>query len=93
MKNLGLLQPLGVPNLKFDSICMNFIVRLPKTQDNFDSIMVFVDILTQIAHFIPTISTVIAYGVVGLFMREIFKHPRILREIINDRDCKFVSEF
>ena len=93
VKDLGLLQPLGIPNLKFESISMNFIVRLPKIQNNFDSIMVVVNRLIKNTHFIPTVSTVIAYGVAELFMREIFKHHRIPREIISDRDRKFVSEF
>ena len=88
-----MLQPLGVPNLKFKSISMDFIVGLPKSQNNFDSIMVVVDRLTKIAHFIPTVTTVTAYGVAELFMREIFKHHKILREIINDRYRKFISEF
>jgi hypothetical protein len=43
VKNPGLLQPLGVPNLKFESISMDFIVGLPKTQARFDSILVVVD--------------------------------------------------
>ncbi len=93
VKNPGLLQPLRVPNLKFESVSMDFIVGLPKTRSNFDSIMVVVDRLTKIAHFIPTITTVTAYGVAELFMREIFKHHGIPREIISDRDRKFVSEF
>jgi hypothetical protein len=42
VKNPGLLQPLGVPNLKFESISMDFIVGLPKTQAGFDSILVVV---------------------------------------------------
>ena len=37
VKNPGLLQPLSVPNLKFESVSMDFIVGLPKTQSNFDS--------------------------------------------------------
>ena len=93
VKDPGLLQPLGVPNLKFESISMDFIVGLPKTQNNFDSIMVVVDRLTKIAHFIPTVTTVTAYEVAELFMREIFKHHGIPREIISDRDRKFMSEF
>jgi hypothetical protein len=43
VKNPWLLQPLGVPNLKFESISMDFIVGLPKTQAGFDSILVVVD--------------------------------------------------
>ena len=67
-----MLQPLVVPNLKYEPVSMDFIVRLPKTQNNFDSIMVVVDRLIKIAHFIPTVNTVTAYGVAKLFMREIF---------------------
>ena len=93
MKSSRLLQPLGVSNLKFKSIIMDFIVELPKTQSNFDSIMVVVDRLTKIAYFISTVTTVTAYGVAELFIREIFRHHGIPREIISDRDCKFESEF
>ena len=70
MKDLGLLQPLGVPNLKLKSIVMAFIVKLLKTQSKFDSIMVVVDRLTKIAHFKPTITIDTAYGVVKLFLRK-----------------------
>lgn len=83
MKNLGLLQPLDVPNLKFKSITMDFIVGLPKTQSNLYSIIVVVDKLTKIAHFTSTITTTIAYGVIELFIREIFRHHGIPREIIS----------
>ena len=93
VKNPGLLQPLSVPNLKFESVSMDFIVGLPKTRSNFDSIMVVVVRVTKIAHFIPTVTTVTAYRIVELFMREIFRHHGIPREIISDRDRKFVSEF
>jgi hypothetical protein len=72
---------------------MDFIVGLPKTQAGFDSILVVVDWLTKIAHFIPTVATVTASGVAALFMRNIFKFHGMPSEIINDRDCKFVSEF
>jgi hypothetical protein len=93
VKNPGLLQPLGVPNLKFESISMDFIVGLPKTQAGFDNILVVVDRLTKIVHFIPTVSTVTASGVAELFMRNVFKFHGMPSEIISDRDRKFVSEF
>jgi hypothetical protein len=93
VKNLGLLQPLGIPNLKFESISMDFIVGLPKTQAGYDSILVVVDRLTKIAHFIPMVSTVTASGVAELFMRNVLKFHGMPSEIISDRDRKFVSEF
>ena len=71
------LQPLGVPNLKFESISIDFIVGLPRIQSNFDGIMVVVERLTKIARLIPTITIIIAYGVAELFMRDICKHHGI----------------
>ena len=67
VKNPGLLKPLDVPNLKFESISMDFIVRLPKTQTGFDSILVVVDQLTKRALFIPTVTTVTTSGVFFIY--------------------------
>jgi hypothetical protein len=53
MKPVGLLQPLSVPNWKWDDISMDFIVGLPLTAHKFDLIWVNVDRLTKSAHFIP----------------------------------------
>jgi hypothetical protein len=53
MKPEGLLQPLSVPDLKWDDISMDFIVGLPLTAHKFNSIWVIVDRLTKSAHFIP----------------------------------------
>jgi hypothetical protein len=53
LKPTGLLQPLSVPRWKWEEVSMDFIIRLPSTQKNFDSIWVIVDCLTKSAHFIP----------------------------------------
>jgi hypothetical protein len=47
-----LLQPLQIPQWKWDEIGMDFIVGLPHTRDGYDSIWVVVDRLTKAAHFI-----------------------------------------
>jgi hypothetical protein len=39
----GLLQPLQIPQWKWDEIGMDFIVRLPHTRVGYDSIWVVVD--------------------------------------------------
>nr|CAH66331.1 H0813E03.8 [Oryza sativa] len=52
-----LLQPLQVPEWKWDEIGMDFITGLPKTQGGYDSIWVVVDRLTKVARFIPVKTT------------------------------------
>jgi hypothetical protein len=52
MKPGGLLQPLSVPEWKWEDISMDFIVGLPLTAHKFDSIWVNVDRLSKYAHFI-----------------------------------------
>jgi hypothetical protein len=47
------LQPLNVPEWKWENICMNFIVGLLRTSCGHNSIWVIVDRLTKSAHFIP----------------------------------------
>jgi hypothetical protein len=53
MKPGGLLQPLKIPDWKWDDISMDFIVGLSMTACKFDSIWVIVDRFTNLAHFIP----------------------------------------
>jgi hypothetical protein len=53
MKPGGLLQPLSIPEWKWDDISMDFIVGLPTMTRKFDSIWVIVDRLSKSAHFIP----------------------------------------
>ena len=49
----GLLQKIQVPTWKWDDINMDFIVGLPRTQKQHDSILVVVDGLTNSHRFIP----------------------------------------
>jgi hypothetical protein len=49
----GLLQPLSIPGWKWEEISMDFIIALPPTVKNHNSIWVIVDRLTKSAHFIP----------------------------------------
>ena len=48
----GLLQPLPIPDCKWDEIGMDFIIG-PRTRSGNDSIWVVVDRLTKVANFIP----------------------------------------
>ena len=52
-KTAGLLQPLSIPEWKWENIVMDFIVGLPKTLKGYTVIWVVVDRLTKSAHFLP----------------------------------------
>ena len=48
----GLLQPLPIPNWKWEVISLDFIIGLPKNKKQNDSIMVVVDKLSKTTRFI-----------------------------------------
>jgi hypothetical protein len=88
----GLLQPLPIPEQKWESISMDFITGLPKVQGK-DCIYVVVDRLTKFSHFyaIPTEYNVVQ--VAELFFREVFRLHGLPRNIISDRDNRFIGTF
>nr|GEZ17389.1 putative reverse transcriptase domain-containing protein [Tanacetum cinerariifolium] len=49
----GLLVQPAIPMWKWDNITMDFITKLPKSLQGFDTIWVIVDRLTKSAHFLP----------------------------------------
>jgi hypothetical protein len=53
----GLLQPLPIPKKKWEVITIDFITKLPRKERKHDSIMVVVDKLTKVAHFVPVKTT------------------------------------
>ena len=53
----GLLQLIVIPEWKWEVISMDFITVFSRTYRQHDSIMVVVDRLTKVVHFIPMKST------------------------------------
>jgi hypothetical protein len=50
---IGLLQPLPIPEWKWETIFMDFITGFPKSIKQNDGIMVVVDKISKATHFIP----------------------------------------
>ena len=89
----GLLQPLPVPAYNWEQISMDFIVQLPKTKTGKDCIVVFVDRLSKMVHFVSTVTTATAPDVAEIFINNIFKLHGLPKVIVSDRDAKFTSNF
>ena len=89
----GLLQPLPIPEWKWEVISMDLITGLPMTWRQHDSIMVVVDKLTKATHFIPVKSMHKTDDIANIVMKEIFKFHGLPKEIVFDRDVKFTSNF
>ena len=66
---------------------------LPKEKKQNDSIFVVVDKLSKATHFIPINSTYKGVHIADIFLKEIFILHGIPKEIISDRDTKFISKF
>jgi hypothetical protein len=54
------LQPLPIPHAPWESVSLDFVVALLKTQGGYDAVCVFVDRLTKMVHLAPTATTVTA---------------------------------
>jgi hypothetical protein len=92
MHPAGLLQPLPIPEHKWERISMDFITRFPKTQGK-DSIFVVVDRLTKFAHLFSIPIDFSAAQVAELFFTEISRLHGLPKTIVSDRDSRFMSTF
>ena len=92
-KPAGVLVPLEIPEGRWTSVSMDFIVGLPETRRGYNSITTFVDRLTKRAHFTASKVTDTAKDVALLFLKEIVANHGVPVSIVSDRDPKFTSEF
>ena len=80
-------------NTPFETIAMDLIVDLPKS-NGFDSILTITDHdCTKAAIFLPCSQTIDALGVVELYAKYIFPHYGAPRKIKSDRDPRFTAKF
>ena len=92
-KPAGLLQPLPISQWKWDDVCMDFIIGLPRTHRGNDAILVIVDTLTKVAHFIPIRTTFHADQLAQLYIYRIVSLHGVPKTIISDRGSLFTYAF
>ncbi|GJU62396.1 putative reverse transcriptase domain-containing protein [Tanacetum coccineum] len=89
----GLLVQPTILEWKSDNITMDFITKLPKSSQGFDTIWVIVDRLTKSAHFLPIRENDPLDKLARLYMNRIVARYGIPVSIICDRDGRFTSNF
>lgn len=89
----GLLQPLEIPEWKWEHIAMDFVVGLPRTKTNHDAIWEIIDRLTKSAHFIPINERYTVEKLVDIYLKEIVVRHGVPVSIVSDRDPRFNSRF
>jgi hypothetical protein len=88
-----LVQPLKLPEWKWDQIGMDFITRLPRTKSGYDSIWVVVDCLTKVAHFIPVKTTYTSAKLAEIYMKRIVCLHEVPKSIVLDRGTQIYLSF
>jgi hypothetical protein len=88
-----LLQPLKIPEWKWEEISMDFVVGLSKTQSSYDSIWVIIDHLSKVAHFILVKTTYKGSKLVELYIARIVCLHGVPKKIVSDRGTQFTSKF
>jgi hypothetical protein len=68
----GVLQPLKIPEWKWDKIEMDFVTGFPKSQKGNDAIFVVIDRLSKVAHFLPVKETISASQLADLYTTKLF---------------------
>nr|GEV80209.1 reverse transcriptase domain-containing protein [Tanacetum cinerariifolium] len=89
----GLLVQPEIPVCKWDNITMDFITKLPKSPQGYDTIWEIVDRLTKSAIFVPMRETDPLKKLAKLYLKEVVARHGIPVSIICDHDPRFASRF
>jgi len=83
-------MPNSIPEKPWTHISADFITKLPLAQ-GYDAILVVVDQLTKMVHFIPTTEKTMVEGLAKLFRDNVWKLYGLSKSIISDREPQFIA--
>jgi hypothetical protein len=89
----GLMQPLKIPEWKWEEIGMDFSTGLPLTPKKKDMIWVIVDRLTKSAHFLSVNQKDSREKLVSLYVQEVVSKHGVPKTIVSDLGSVFTSAF
>ena len=78
-----MLQPLNVPEWKWDSMTIDFVTHLPRSVRGHDAMWVIVDRLTKSAHFLPMNMRISMTKLAQLYVKEIVRLHEVSSSIMS----------
>nr|GEW20675.1 reverse transcriptase domain-containing protein [Tanacetum cinerariifolium] len=82
-----------IPKWKWDNITLDFVTKLPKSSQGYDTIWVIVDRLTKSAIFTPIREIDPIDKLARIYLKEVVTRHGIPVSIISNRDPRFASNF
>lgn len=89
--NTRLYIPLRVPTVLWLDVNLDFVLGLPLTRRQKDSIMVVIILFSKIAHFVACAKTFDATCIADLYFQEIVRLHEVPKTITSDCDVKFLT--
>jgi len=89
---VGKLHPLRIPDSRWDTLSVDFVVELPLSSRH-NVVMTVVDSVLKWAHFILMHTTVTAEGAARLFLYQVWKLHGLPKYVVSDCRPQFVAHF
>jgi hypothetical protein len=89
----GPLHPLAIPHRRWHSVSLDLITDLLITPRGFDTIVVFVDRLSNMVHIEAATKSITGESPAELFERRVIRYHGVPHTLISDRDVGFRSVF
>jgi len=89
---VGELQPLSVPDTRWDILSVDFVVELLESFGH-NAVMTVVDSISKRVHFILTYTMVIVEGAARLFLHHVWKLHGLPKRIVSNCRPQFVASF
>jgi hypothetical protein len=87
------LYPLpNLPRRPRHTVGLDYLTHLPMS-NGFDSMMIVVDHLTGMAHFLPCTESITAEDIATLLLHGVYRLHGLPRVLVSERDPKFGSGF
>ena len=90
----GLLQPLPIPERRWEQVGIDFIMPLPRTREGkHNGVMVVGDKCSKLVHLAACTDNITAQQTASLFFEQVVRHHGLPASIVSDRDARFTSDF